>query len=157
MSKFKHILVPVDFGEPSIAALDMAIDLAKSFGAELTVMHAWELPVTAYSYGAAVYSSVDLITPLREAAENQLESTMTNVRARLPGAKALLRNGHIWSEIQEAIRETGADLVVMGTHGRSGLDHLLLGSVAERTVRSSPVPVLIARPRASAPRKREAA
>jgi nucleotide-binding universal stress UspA family protein len=145
MIHVKHILVPVDFEEPSLAALETATDLALQLGAELTVMHAWELPYTAYTYAAGVYSTTDLWQPFLTAAEEQLKKAMKRVHERMPAARSSLRNGPVAIEIQKAIRETGADLVVVGTHGRKGLDHLMLGSVAEKTVRSSPVPVLVAK------------
>ena len=145
MKAVTHILVPVDFEQPSLDALEMATDLALQFGAELTVMHAWELPYTAYSYAVGPYSTFDLWQPMQDAATERLDATMARVRQRVPNARSLLENGPTATEVQRAIVETGADLVVIGTHGRKGVSRLMLGSVAEKIVRSSPVPVLVAR------------
>jgi nucleotide-binding universal stress UspA family protein len=142
---FKHILVPTDFGEPSQQALDTAIDLAKRFDASLTIVHCQEIPV--YAYGAVPFVTADVLGPIQEAARAQLELTLADVKTRVPGATGLLRHGVAWAEILGAVDETHADLVVMGTRGRRGVAHALLGSVAEKVVRTSPVPVLTVRER----------
>jgi len=142
MSTFKHILVPLDWGEPSQRALDIAIDLARAFGAALDVVHVYEIPV--YAYGDYIPAG-DLITPIEQAAREKLNKEITSIRQRMPDANATLRRGVPWREIVAVIEETHADLVVMGTHGRRGVSHFLLGSVAEKVVRMSPVPVLTIR------------
>ena len=92
-----------------------------------------------------VFSAVDLLTSVEEAAKQQFEAALVALRKQRPGATGILRNGVPWQEILAAIDETHADLVVMGTHGRRGIAHALLGSVAEKTVRMSTVPVLTIR------------
>jgi nucleotide-binding universal stress UspA family protein len=141
--EFKHILVPTDFGDSAERALDVAVDLAKKYAASLTVVHVYEIP--AYVYEGMMTSPVDLLTPIRETAERQLDSTLRDVRTRIPDTKGILGVGIPWQEIQKVIAETHPDLVVMGTHGRRGVSHVLLGSVAEKIVRLSPVPVLTVR------------
>lgn len=145
MAGFKHILVATDFEQPSLRAVDTAVDLALEFGSELTLVHAWEIPPYAYTYGMAGYGAFDLASPLQSAATGQLDTLLMRVRERLPRAKSLVLNGPPASEIIAAASTLGADLIVVGTHGRKGLAHVLLGSVAERIVRLSPVPVLVAR------------
>jgi nucleotide-binding universal stress UspA family protein len=140
---FKHILAPTDFGESSQQALDAAIELAARLEAKLTIVHCYEIP--AYAYGGMTFGAADLLGPVQDAARAQLEKTLVEVKTRFPGAAGLLRRGVPWSEILAAIDETKADLVVMGTHGRRGVAHALLGSVAEKVVRTSPVPVLTVR------------
>jgi nucleotide-binding universal stress UspA family protein len=140
---FKHILVPTDFGEPSARAVKLAIDLARRFEAKLTVFHAYEVPLYAYPQVDSIV--VDLFTPIEQAAREQLDSALTSVQQKLPQAKAILRAGVPWRELLGVVEEVGADLVVMGTHGRRGVSHALLGSVAEKIVRLSPVPVLTVR------------
>jgi len=88
---------------------------------------------------------VDFITPVREAAEAQLDRALAELRKELPAAGSVLSLGTPWHEIRAAIEATHSDLVVMGTHGRHGVSHALLGSVAEKVVRTSPVPVLTVR------------
>jgi nucleotide-binding universal stress UspA family protein len=143
MTVFASIIVPVDFGESAEQALEMAIDLARKLGTSLTLLHVYEIP--AYAYSGMSFVAADLLGPIQEAARKQLEHVLTEVKKRVPGAKAILRRGVPWTEILAGIEETRADLVVIGTHGRRGLSHALLGSVAEKIVRMSPVPVLTVR------------
>lgn len=143
MVEFRHILVPTDFGESSQRALEIAIDLAIRFQARLTLLHTYEVPV--YTYEAMTSSPVDLLTPVREAAQRQFDAALDDVKQRAPEAKGILCYGVPWQEILRTIESHGVDLVIMGTHGRGGLTHALLGSVAEKTVRRSPVPVLTVR------------
>jgi nucleotide-binding universal stress UspA family protein len=88
---------------------------------------------------------VDVVTPLTEAASARLGTLLELFRARLPGARRVVRVGSPWEQILEAAREIGADLVVVGTHGRRGVSHVIMGSVAERVVRLSHLPVLTVR------------
>jgi nucleotide-binding universal stress UspA family protein len=138
--QFNHILVPVDFGEPSHRALDAAIELALRFGSQLTLVHVYEIP--AYAYGGMTFATADLFGPVADAAHDHLEKTLREVQARVPGAKALLRRGNAALEILAVVDEVRPDLVVVGTHGRTGVRHALLGSVAEKVVRLSSAPVL---------------
>lgn len=143
MAQFKHILVPTDFGESSSAALELAIDLSKKYGASLTLLHTYELPF--YAYPGMVYTPADLLTPIQESARAACDGAIKTLRERVPDAQVVLTFGVPAPEIQKAIEDVHADLVVMGTHGRQGVTHALLGSVAEKTVRLSPVPVLTVR------------
>jgi nucleotide-binding universal stress UspA family protein len=138
--EFKHILVPIDFAESSEKALEAAIDLARRFGSDLTLIHVYETPV--YFYGGVTYATTDLFGPIEELARNQLEKTLREVQTKIPTAKAILGRGSPATEIVAAIVEVHPDLVVMGTHGRRGVSRAFLGSVAEKVVRLSPVPVL---------------
>jgi nucleotide-binding universal stress UspA family protein len=143
MVSFKKILVPVDFGESSKLALELALDLAKQYGAELTLLHTWEIPV--YGYGAMEFSAMDMLTPIQGAATEQLNALVAEVRRQLPETKGMLARGVPWREVLSAIEQNKPDLVVMGTHGRRGVGRAILGSVAEKIVRLSPVPVLTVR------------
>ncbi len=143
MIAFKNILVPVDFGEPSRRALEVAISLAKQNGAALTVLHVFDVPP---SYASMDLSPVDLLTPMWSAAQAELDATLAKVKDSLPQATHCLTRGTPWREILATIERTHPDLVVVGTHGRTGLERVLLGSVAERIVRLSPVPVLTVPP-----------
>ncbi|MDB4943244.1 MAG: UspA domain protein [Labilithrix sp.] len=145
---FKHILVPTDFGDASERAVDVAVELAEKLGAELTLVHTYEIP--GYVYSAMGFSPMDLLTPVEVVAKQQFEVALATLRKRLPRAKGVLRKGDPRAEIRAAVDATRADLVVMGTHGRRGLTHALLGSVAERTVQTSTVPVLTIRAAADA-------
>ncbi len=140
MSLFKHILVPTDFGQSSKKALDVAIELARTVGAEITILHTCEIPARAYAI-----TPVDLLSRLTDAARKELDDLVATLRQRCPSCDSVLKVGVPWEEILGAVAETGADLVVMGTHGHRGIAHTLLGSVAEKIVRMSPVPVLTVR------------
>ena len=110
----------------------------------MTLFHAYEIPAYAYD-GASFVSVAELLAPVEAAARKKLESTLETVKRRVPAAKSDLRAGVASSEILEAIHELRPDLVIVGTHGRRGMGRLLLGSVAEKVVRMSPVPVLTVR------------
>lgn len=140
MAVFENVLVATDFSEASRPALDLAIALARE-PARLHVVHVCEVP--AY---VDLATPVDLVTPLTEADQKRLDDLMASVRAEHPDADGLLRVGVAWEQILEAAADVGADLVVLGTHGRRGLAHALLGSVAERVVRLASAPVLTVRP-----------
>jgi len=136
---FKHILVPTDFEPASVGALRQATSLATSFGAKLTLLHVWEIQL--YPYMDSIMNS-EIISRIEQAARDRLHASLEEVRRLVPTAQARLETGSPGPTIVEVIPKLGADLVVMGTHGRHGLAHTLLGSVAERVVRLSRVPVM---------------
>lgn len=140
---FKHVLVATDFSDCSQHALDLGVELAQQFDAQLTLVHTWEIP--SLGYGAAMYIPGDLFTPIEQAALAQLDTVTKTVQEKLPRTRSVLRAGVAWSEIIAAAESARADLIVLGTHGRKGISRALLGSVAERVVRLSPVPVLTVR------------
>ncbi len=144
MGTFRCILVATDFGEPSRFALDLAVKMARDSGADLVVLHICELP--AYAYAGAGSALLDLLSPYAEVAQEKVDELVTSLRDRLPSARAVMKMGVAWEQILATISEVGADLVVLGTHGRRGAAHVLLGSIAEKVVRTSPVPVLTVRP-----------
>jgi nucleotide-binding universal stress UspA family protein len=137
--KFKHLLVATDFGAPSQCALDAALELAREFDAHLTLVHVYEIP---YAYGEMTYATADMLAALEKLASEALEKTRREIEQKLPGTVAILRCGIAAPEILSVIDHVHPDLVVIGTHGRTGVKHVFLGSVAEKIVRLSPVPVL---------------
>jgi nucleotide-binding universal stress UspA family protein len=141
----RRILVPTDFGEPSGKALLYARALGQAFGAALHVLHVVEDP---YIVGAAVHGYLAAVPDLRDRAladgQRRLEEALPAAE-RGPSLEALVRMGNPCEEILRYARDKDAGLIVMGTHGRSGVAHLLLGSVAEKVVRSAPCPVLTVR------------
>jgi nucleotide-binding universal stress UspA family protein len=144
MIDLKRILVATDFEESSGQALELAVDLAQKFGSALTLIHVYEVPDYVY-FNGSLPAVTQWIAPIRAAATTQLEETLTRVRSLLPGATSLLRQGRPADEIVKAIDEMHPDLVVVGTHGRRGVSHVFLGSVAERVVRTASTPVLTVR------------
>jgi nucleotide-binding universal stress UspA family protein len=140
---FKHLIVPTDFGEPAQAALNLAIELAKSNDAKLTLLHVYGVPTVYYPDSVA--------WPLEElgrAAQTSLDTAVAQVRERYKNTDGHVEVGDPREAILKFTKESGADLLVIGTHGRKGLAHLVLGSVAEWLVRTSPLPVLTVSTRA---------
>lgn len=138
---FTKVLVGTDFSASAEHAVEMAVDVTTRYGAKLVIVHAWDVP--SIGYGGMMQSPVDFITPIEQAARQQLEALTKDLRdkTKLP-IESLLYQGVAWDRLLAAVTETNADLVVVGTRGRTGISHALLGSVAERVVRLCPVPVL---------------
>ncbi|MGO9834757.1 MAG: universal stress protein [Polyangiaceae bacterium] len=136
----KRILVPHDFSDTAQCALDYALAFAEKFGAAITVVHSYEYPVLSFPEGPVI--TADLIRQIQDAAGAALDGVVS--RAKRPGIAidSVLRQGPVWSEILAEARDARADLIVIGTHGRRGLSRALLGSVAEKVVRTAPCPVL---------------
>lgn len=135
------ILVAVDFSEPSQRAIDAAVQLAKATGAKLTVFHAFELPIPAVTpYEVAIPPAY--LEESRKAAAAQLAEAVARAREAGVEAESRLDEGPAAHCIAGAAEEIAADLVVVGTHGHTGLKHFVLGSVAERTLRYAPCSVL---------------
>jgi len=137
---FERILVATDFSDGSQQALEYALRIAEKFGSELTLVHSWDAP--NYAYATDLYLPTDMLVRIERAAVERLEQATTELKARFPGAKSLLRSGSPWEQILGGATDVKADLIVMGTHGRRGFERALLGSVAEKVVRMSRVPVL---------------
>jgi nucleotide-binding universal stress UspA family protein len=133
----KHILVPTDFSEASDRAVAMALELARAFDARVTLLHVWSIPTLGYA--EALTWPID---EMEQAAKKALDGALASTSKLYAKTEALLRQGIEWKQIVETAKERGCDLVVMGTHGRRGLPRLVLGSVAEKVVRLSPVPVV---------------
>lgn len=102
---FKRILVATDFSESAERALDLAVEMARKFDAELTLVHSWEVP---YAYGDALHVTVDLIMSLQEAAQKHLDAALVELKQRFPNAKSDLRTGSPWEEILTAATDGGA-------------------------------------------------
>jgi nucleotide-binding universal stress UspA family protein len=139
-SDIKHILVPHDFGDTAEHALAFALKLAEKFGARVTILHVTDVPSYAFPEGPAM--TVQMMGEIERAARIALDAAVA--RARRPGVvvDGQIRQGPAWREIEAFARETKTDLIAIGTHGRRGLARALLGSVAEKVVRTAPCAVL---------------
>jgi nucleotide-binding universal stress UspA family protein len=137
MTPFKHVLAPIDFGQPAQAALDLALSMASSSAAKLTLFHAYAILVPIYSEAAWVPTAA-----LEREGRQALDEALSKTKKLYANTDAILGCGDPAQEIVMAAMKLGVDLIVMGTHGRQGLSRVLLGSVAEKVVRLSPVPVL---------------
>lgn len=143
MRQIRTILVPVDFSPCSRAALDFGLQLARRFDASLWLLHAYVLPAYAFSEGVAI--GPDLAENLANDARKGLERIRDDLQESVVPVSVASVAGSPAEVIVEWAQTHGIDLIVMGTHGRSGLQHLLAGSVAERVVRVAHCPVVTVR------------
>jgi len=137
----KSILVPLDFSDLSLKSLRYAAAFAEQFGARLTLLHILTMPVCP--------SDFPYPGPLGQDHCASVERRLKEIReAHLPGDLAvdvLVRQGFIFDGILEVARELRPDLIILSTHGYTGLNHLVLGSAAENIVRRAPCPVMVVR------------
>ena len=140
----QHVLVPMDFSATADRALEYAIALAQQLHARLTLLHVLDMtPVTMDEMTAGVAATY--LDDLETGAQHLLQASLERVqRAGLQG-ESLLVQGTPTQTIVDTAGEQGVDLILMGTHGRTGLAHVFLGSVAEHVVRQAPCPVLVMR------------
>jgi nucleotide-binding universal stress UspA family protein len=140
----QRFLVPIDFSEPANQALEYAINLAGKLDAHLTLLHVIQsVPLGGVDMGVTLpYTYLqDLETEITQG----MEACLTRVTAAGLEGDMVVVHGVPFHEIVETAKTQQVALIVMGTHGRSGLQHVLLGSVAEKVVRLAPCPVLVAR------------
>lgn len=138
---FRTILAAVDFSEASDAAIETAIELAKRFEASLHAVHCFELPIPAVSpYEVAIPDQY--LEDSRRAAQDRLAEAVERGASQGVEMSSHLEEGSPSAAVVRVAERIGADLIVMGTHGHTGLKHLVLGSVAERTLRHAPCSVL---------------
>jgi nucleotide-binding universal stress UspA family protein len=142
---FRSILVPVDYSEPSRRALELALSLSES--AEVTVVHAWDRPsyVGEQQIAHPDGSRRSLSELIRENAEREMTEFLARVSSGKTFKHRLLTGEPVTAIIGEASKP-GYDVLVVGTHGRTGMTKLLLGSVTEKLIRLSPIPVLTVPP-----------
>jgi nucleotide-binding universal stress UspA family protein len=146
VAEWKRILCPIDFSDASRAALETAAELSTRYGAMVALFHAYPVPGYTFPDGSFVASS-KMMDELSTQAQKHLEEW--KALAEGLGVKHVEMGtaiGEPAHEILEFARAQHADLLVIGTHGRTGLQHALMGSVAERVVRRAECPVLTVRP-----------
>lgn len=136
------ILCPLDFSEPCKPAMEHAESLARELGAELILAHVVVPAMYPVAFGAVPLGAVTLEEEARESAEASLAKDVKRLSEQGIDCRSLVEVGTPAYRIVEMVKESGVDLVVMGTHGATGLGHVLLGSTAERVVRLCPCPVL---------------
>ena len=146
--EIRRIVCPVDFSACAEHALAYAQELAKTFNAEISLVHAYEDPaayVTPVPMSGYVGPSAELLLELRKQLETRLEECKNNVAKQGVRVRAELLEGTPYRVVLDWAKEYNADLIVIGTHGHTGLTHALLGSVTERVVRMAECPVLTIR------------
>ncbi len=136
MQEIRHILVATRFDDASLHAQDIAVRLASALGARMTLLHVYNVP------GTPVLSLEDLAAR----AERGLREAAAELAPKHPHVSITLRRGAAATEILAVTAELEVDLLVLGTHGRRGLDRVMLGSVAEHVVKYAHVPVLTVGP-----------
>ena len=145
--RIKRILAPTDFSDYSKKALHYAVRFAEEFGAALTVLHVVEPVIpTTDGFGAFQVPALD-VEVLQKNADASLTSVVRDEVEELVPVKTLVRCGPPSQEIVSVAKDEDIDLIIIATHGYTGLKHFLLGSTAERVVRHAPCPVLTVRER----------
>ena len=145
MKKFSTVLVAVDFSDSSDNAFQMALSMAKSFSARLLVLHVINEPVDLRGFYVPHISFEKLEEEIEEGAKKMMESFCRKNIHEFENFETLIVPGLPYEQIIGQAEEGSADLIVLGTHGRTGLDHVLFGSTAEKVVRKSKIPVLTVR------------
>jgi nucleotide-binding universal stress UspA family protein len=143
MLSIKKILVPTDFSTCAGDALRMGIELARKFGASVTVLHVYQIPMYPLAEGTYIAGPQITAELVRDITES-LEKVKNEFKGDVP-IDTRMAEGVPYVEIAHTARDGHYDLIVIGTHGRTGVRHMLLGSVAERVVRTAPCPVLTTR------------
>jgi nucleotide-binding universal stress UspA family protein len=146
MIRIKNVLVATDFSEPSAIALEYGREFARTYGAKLHLIHVAEDLQWRYAADMTTAYLIDAQKDLEASARERLNAVLTDEDHRQLGARAIVVTAVMPSEaIVEYAKAEGVDVIVMGTHGRSGLAHVFMGSVAERVVRLASCPVLTVR------------
>ena len=146
MKEFKNILFPVDLSESSEKILPYVQAVAKKFEAKIHILFA----ARVFEYFSSIYVPVPSINKFEkeiiDGAEKKLYEFIDKHFKEYPGTKTVVVAGDASEEIINYVESQGIDLIIMGTHGRKGMDKIIFGSVAERVVKTSPVPVMVVNP-----------
>jgi nucleotide-binding universal stress UspA family protein len=145
MRDFKTILFATDFSESSDYAFQYAYSLAKKFNARLLMVHVINEPVDLRGFYVPHISFEKLEEEIEEGAQKMMEKFCRTHIRDYDNYESIIVPGIPYDEIIKKATDNSADLIILGTHGRTGLDHVLFGSTAEKVVRKSPVPVMTIR------------
>lgn len=145
MKSFQKILVATDFSDCSVEACAYALSLARKFDASIHVLHVINEPVDLRGFYVPHISFEQLEKEIADGAASMLETFCKENLQEFSNYTTSVATGVPYEEITRSAQDQDASLIVIGTHGRSGLDHLIFGSTAERVVRSAPCPVLTIR------------
>ena len=143
----KRILVPIDFSEHSKNALQYAIPFAKQFDAELLLVYIVEPTIYPADFSFGQVGIPSLEAEMREKGKESLKRLMKEQVADEVSARTIIHTGKPFLEIINVAREEKVDLIIIATHGHTGVEHILFGGTAEKVVRKAHCPVLVVRPR----------
>lgn len=146
MKRFKHIVATTDLSPESFAAVQYAAHLAEGQGAKLTIVHVPQTTTLLFTDFAPPVDLVSLDKTIEKAGRDTLEAWVRRHLKSKAGVRVVIRSGVTHEVVCKVAEESGASLIVMATHGRRGLGHVILGSVTERVLRDAPCPVLVVRP-----------
>ena len=146
MKHFKHVLATTDLSPESFSAVQYAAHLAEGQGAKLSIIHVVHTVSLAYTDFVPPVDMTNIEMAIEEAAREKLEQWVKRHLKRSGGVKIELCGGIVDEAICSYAKECGASVIVIATHGRKGLSHVVLGSTAERVVRNAPCPVLVIKP-----------
>ncbi len=147
MIKINNILLPTDFSKRSLAAAEYAVELARQYGAKLHVLHVLEKTPPILAMRTFDLSEEKIIETIEEEAKQSMNETLEKIKEK-NGVDIVydIRKGTDYEEIVKYSEEKGIDVIVIATHGRTGLMHTLIGSVAEKVIRHAKCPVLVITP-----------
>ena len=146
MKKIKKILVPTDFSSFSFSALEYVGSLASLHGATVYLLHVESEPFVVPPFPNVDFNTETVLRDTEKKSEELLHNVIAKKMKHIKNVVPMIRKGDAADVIVDVAQEIEADLIVMATHGRTGLSHILVGSVAEKVVRHSTVPVLTVKP-----------
>jgi nucleotide-binding universal stress UspA family protein len=143
--QIKTILFPTDFSNGARAAMDHAISLAKDYQAKLILLYVIQDISIAEWYIPSSISAGELVEDMQKSAWQEMDKWIAEVSKQVKDVEKMVVRGVPFVEIIQTAKKRNADLIVIGTHGRTGIDHMLFGSTAEKVVRKAACPVLTVR------------
>ena len=141
----KKVLVPIDFSDYSKSALKYAVNFAKSFNAEIILVYVVEPIIYPPDFSMGQIAMPSINTEWDDRAKDELQKLAKSEIADIANVKTVIKTGKPFVEIIETAKEENIDLIIIATHGHSGVEHILFGSTAEKVVRKAPCPVLTLR------------
>lgn len=141
----KKVLVPIDFSDYSKSALKYAVNFAKSFNAEIILVYVVEPVIYPPDFSMGQIAMPSINAEWDDRAKEELQKLAKSEIVEMANVKTIIKTGKPFVEIIETAKEENIDLIIIATHGHSGVEHILFGSTAEKVVRKAPCPVLTLR------------